>query len=110
MKIPKYKGHKLFDTQNIISAFCAYTRENANYKNWVVNMKSIYAIWVKGSMFYVAGNISSEECLKLESLAKNFKSSSTDSQEICKSFIESASSFFGINLTPLVLQNIFRIK
>lgn len=79
-------------------------------KSKEIIMKSLYAILVRGSMFYVEGNISPENCTRIELIANEFKSSQTDCKMLCQEFIDLVKQLLDITLIQNPVQFVFRIK
>ena len=69
-------------------------------------MKSLYAVFINGTMLYVQGELSEQECVAIEAFAKHFQfanKSSSDCEAICQDFIKAVETSFHILLvqTPL---------
>lgn len=76
-------------------------------------MESIYALSIKGTMLYVKGNLSEQECIAVEKIAKHFQSTNKDSvdyEAICQSFIDSVETSLNISLVQVPVKWVFRIK
>lgn len=79
----------------------------------VIYMESIYAVSIKGMMLYVKGNLSKQECIAVETIAKHFQSKNKDPVEyeaICQSFIDVVEMSLHISLVQIPIKWVFRIK
>jgi len=79
----------------------------------VIYMESLYAVSISGTMLYVKGNLSDQECTDVETIAKYFQSSngkSVDCEVICQAFIKAVEESLQISLIQVPLKYVFRIK
>jgi len=76
-------------------------------------MESLYALTINGSMLYIKGNLSEQDCKNIDIIAKHFlttNNSLTSQEEICQSFIKKVHQSLNISLVEVSLNYIFRIK
>lgn len=75
-------------------------------------MTSLYALSINGTMLYVIGNLSKQNCIDIDIIAKNFHPPTQppiDYDEICQTFISMVHETLTISLTQIPLKNVFRI-
>lgn len=71
----------------------------------------LYAISIKGTMLYARGNLSKNECLNVELMAKQFRyPDSLDSKYVCQKFLDTVKNALNISLIQVSLKHIFRIE
>lgn len=76
-------------------------------------MKSLYAVAINGTMLYVKGDLSDQDCLAIETIAKKFEytnETTIDCKILCQAFIEKVKTTLNISLVEVPLQYVFRIK
>lgn len=76
-------------------------------------MESIFAVSIKGTMLYVKGNLSKQECIAVETIAKHFQSTNKDPvdyEAVCQSFIDAVETSLHISLVQIPVKWVFRIK
>jgi len=79
----------------------------------VIYMESLYAVSINGTMLYVKGNLSEQECIAVETLAKHFHSTDgnhIDCNIICQAFIKEVENSLNILLVRVPIKYVFRIK
>lgn len=75
-------------------------------------MASLYALSVNGTMLYIIGNLSEQNCIDIDIIAESFQATvqnPIDYDEICQTFISMVRETLNISLTQIPLKNIFRI-
>lgn len=76
-------------------------------------MEFLYAVAINGTMLYVKGDLSEQECIAVEIIAKQFQHTSgnpIDCEGVCQAFLEAVKASLQISLVQVPLQNVFRIK
>jgi|GEM_PF-5423157 len=76
-------------------------------------MQSLYAVSIMGTMLYVEGNLSEEECSNIEKLTKKIQIEHEDLmnyKKACDIFTEAVKSTFNISLIQVPLKYVFRIE
>lgn len=76
-------------------------------------MDSLYAITIDGTMFYITGDLSEQECLEIEKMAKQFCGifqKKVSSELLCHAFINKVQNSLHIKLSYIPLKYIFRIR
>ena len=79
----------------------------------VIYMESLYAVSIKGTMLYVKGSLSEQECIAVETFAKNFQSTNKDHvgyEAVCQSFINAVETSLHIPLVQVPIKWVFRIE
>lgn len=79
----------------------------------VIFMESFYAVAINGTMLYVKGNLSEQECRAVETFAKQFQHTNgnpVDCELVCQAFIKAVKTSLQISLVQVPLQYVFRIK
>ena len=77
----------------------------------VIYMESLYAVSIKGTMLYVKGNLSEQECIAVETIAKHFQSTNKDSVDVVfQAFIKAVETSLHISLVQVPIKWVFRIK
>ena len=75
-------------------------------------MTSLYALSINGTMLYVIGNLSEQNCIDIDIIAENFQTpiqTPIDYDGICQTFISMVQETLHISLTQIPLKNVFRI-
>lgn len=70
-------------------------------------MEHLYAISIRGKMYYFVGNIPEEKYVFVEELANQLES---DIPKYCKDLIDTLSSNFGIQLQHYPIEYVFRVR
>lgn len=76
-------------------------------------MESLYAVSINGTMLYVKGDLSEQECIAVETIARHFRSKNgnlVDNEAVCKAFIKEVGTSLHISLVQVPLKYVFRIK
>ena len=76
-------------------------------------MESLYAVSINGTMLYVKGNLSEQECIAVETIAKRFQSTNgnpVDCEVVCQTFIKVVETSLHISVVRVPLKCVFRIK
>lgn len=75
-------------------------------------MTSLYAVSINGTMLYVTGNLSEQNCIDIDIIAENFQTpihTPIDYDGICQTFISMVQDTLHISLTQIPLKKVFRI-
>lgn len=75
-------------------------------------MTSLYALSINGTMLYVIGDLSEQNCIDIDIIAKSFQTPiqpPIDYDGICQTFIRMVQETLHISLTQIPLKNVFRI-
>ena len=76
-------------------------------------MESLYAVAINGTMLYVKGDLSEQECITVETIAKQFQQANgnpIDCEAVCQAFVKAVKTSLQISLVRVPLQHVFRIK
>lgn len=76
-------------------------------------MNSLYAVSIRGTMFFVEGHLSEAECFQLDQLANQLVTNGLPQIEPTiqhERFLLLAKRTLNINLTPMPLKYIFRLS
>lgn len=79
----------------------------------VIYMESLYAVFINGTMLYIKGNLSEQECIVVETIAKQFQRTNKDTvscEAECQSFIKAVNASLHISLVQVPIKYVFRIK
>jgi len=79
----------------------------------VIYMESLYAVSIKGTMLYVKGNLSEQECIAVDAIAKSFQITNVkpeDCEVVCQDFIKVVEMTLHISLVRVPVKYVFRIK
>lgn len=79
----------------------------------VIYMESLYAVSISGTMLYVKGSLSEEECIAVEKIAahtQNISDNPAEFEVIYQAFIDAVETSLHISLVRVPLKCVFRIK
>lgn len=74
-------------------------------------MKKLYALSMSGTMYYLTGTLSLQECTELDRFAKKFEICPLESEnESCKRFLNEIRKLLNIKLEQIPISKVFRTK
>lgn len=78
-------------------------------------MESLYAVCISGVMLYMIGDLSDQECVDVENIAKEMQYikptyGDVNHESICQKFIDNVLSSTNIKLKLIPITHVFRIN